>query len=334
MRLFGRRRQGGPQWDPAAAASLWDWWSGARNEVARSIESGEVGRFVEDVSRRIDEIHPNLAWEFSKGSSAEHLFVVSAEGVAELRAIAERVIRMAPLPDAVWEYTSARLADPNVDEAVLQIDDTTIELGSIRFVATLDEQRAELDVVASHPAFDRLEDAGMRVTFLALDWALGEDTVERWIGAVGVAPASWTVEDELTTAQLRDAVAKLASTTEPSWVLLGVEGEDTVVVARRPLKRVEFPTFDLRVEIAVVLESNEALQAAQELDERMLELLGGSGMHAASVTHRGTRTSIFYCDSEDASIETLESSLRDGAATAFAFDSRMDATWEAVRDYQ
>jgi hypothetical protein len=245
------------------------------------------------------------------------------------------VIRTAPAADATWEYASSRQADPGVETAELQFDGVPVELGSTRFVASRDEDRAELDVLVYQPAFPALGESSLHVAFLILDWTLGEDAVERWVGSIDVAADEPEEHVSLTMAGLRDAVEELASSTEPFWVILEDGERGRVVVVRRPLKQAEFPVFDLRLDVSVELDSPDSLGRAQALEDVVSELLGDDGLHAASVTEGGRqRTSHFYCDSETVSAEDVEAAARAAATDGFEFEATLDPGWEAVRPYR
>jgi len=52
----------------------------------------------------------------------------------------------------------------------------------------LDEHRLSYDVVVHHPEFVQMQESQrQQFVFLVLDWALGEDDVERWVGGVEAA---------------------------------------------------------------------------------------------------------------------------------------------------
>jgi hypothetical protein len=85
----------------------------------------------------------------------------------------------APAADAVFEYFGSRQPDNDVFTSRIQIADHQLELDAVRFAFTVDEDAHELDVAVFHPDFPVLpESARLQLTFLALDWALGEELVE------------------------------------------------------------------------------------------------------------------------------------------------------------
>ena len=89
----------------------------------------------------------------------------------------------------MWEYHPARQASPASLAAVLELDGRKLNLAELRFDPHVGNDRDVIDTVVFHPAFAGTppEPRG-QVGFLALDWALGEDGVTRWIGTFGTSP--------------------------------------------------------------------------------------------------------------------------------------------------
>jgi hypothetical protein len=89
----------------------------------------------------------------------------------------------APATSAVWEYHPARQASPSSLAAVLEFDSQRLSLAELMFDLHVDNDRDVIDTVVFHPSFATMPSgARNQVGFLALDWALGEDGVTRWIG--------------------------------------------------------------------------------------------------------------------------------------------------------
>ena len=116
------------------------------------------------------------------------MLVVSPEGSAEVRPIAIAWHRSAPPPDATWSTT--RRASP-ASRRTLQVAGATVELADMRAVTSWDETREVVSVRLWHPAFDPCRRTSARqISFLFLDNLLGEDDVERWIGAIEIDPSA------------------------------------------------------------------------------------------------------------------------------------------------
>ena len=91
MFSFGRKR-----FDDSGA-EFWKWWPGARDGIAKAIVSGAFDdRIVNDITKHVQRVHPQMAWELQPGSQAAHAFCLSPEGNPELRQVALRWLERAP----------------------------------------------------------------------------------------------------------------------------------------------------------------------------------------------------------------------------------------------
>src|SRR5262245_51023269 len=204
--MFGRRKSTDTG---AAIGDFWRWWADARPRVAAAIEDGTVGSLAGEISDRVEAVHKSLQWELSKGKAAAHSLVVTPAGDASLRATAARWLAAAPPADSVFEYFAARQPDDLVFTAQMQIAGRDLELSDIRFTFIAEEDAHEIDVGVFHPDFAALPvSATHQVTFLALDWALGEEQVELWVG--GVDPLTAPTPELRTAEELRTAVREVA----------------------------------------------------------------------------------------------------------------------------
>jgi hypothetical protein len=304
-----------------AIADFWTWWSSSRTRVRETIEAGDARTLADELGRRVSAIHPDLQWEFAKGARSRHALVVSPGGNPRVRAAAARWYAEAPAPDDIWEYHRCRQADPDALTARLEIGGERLDLGELRFAWTVNADRRGIDVTAYHPAFAGLPDAARgQITFLALDWLLGEDAVEIWIGAV-----AWTVAAEADLrppAALTAAVRDLATTPtgEAVWALAsGRDRSGAVVVAtlQVPLRSARWPQYDTHV--AVVLPyrvANEgglpvdaSLTALREFEDRLTALLDVNGELVAHESSGGRRTLHYYVDGAGDAVRTIRDSL-------------------------
>jgi hypothetical protein len=187
----------------------------------------------------------------------------------------------------------------------------TLELGETRVGIHIDDDREVVDVQLHHPVFAEMpEEARSQVTFLVLDWLLGEDGVERWLGhieSVADAPTDSLPADALV--EIVDGLA--ARREEIRWALLEGERDGAVVLvsARRPLKWIEQPLFDQHIAIEFPyternpagLPERPALERLRSAEDDLLADLGDAAILAAHETTNGLRTFHFYADSQDPS---------------------------------
>jgi len=302
--MFGRRKH---KDDSAAIIDFWRWWAGARVRVQAAIGDGSVGSLAGEISGKVKAIHRDLHWELAPGRKAQHALVVSPGGVAALRAAAARWRNAAPAADDVFEYFDARQADDEFFDSRIQIAGHHLELAELRFAVDAGEDAHDLDVGVFHPAFpDMPEGARVQLAFLALDWALGEQQVELWVGQVDALPVGRP--DLVTFTELRAAVADLAAKhAEPVYALLSAEdrrGRPVMAMIQVPMRSARWPRFDQHVAVTVRyparpngLPTDEALTQLRDLEDRIESVLPPDGEVIAHETTNGVRTIHVYADS-------------------------------------
>ncbi|WP_432836999.1 DUF695 domain-containing protein [Dactylosporangium sp. CA-092794] len=314
--IFGRsRRKAG---DAGAIVEFWAWWPTVRDAAEAAISTGDWGRLTPQFNRRIEAIHPGLQWEFTSGTTARHALVVSPAGDAELRPVAARWGALAPPADATWEYLTARKASPEVFAATIELGQgVKLDLAGMRFAFARGGESPEIDVAAYHPGFAMLEEGARgQVTFLSLDWLLGEDGVEEWIGAI-----SWVTKEPPGAAVPAELAAAVEALREeyrtPQWVLMSSElpdGSPVIATAQRPLRPVRWPRFDTHVAITLPyrhsnpagLPESASLTALREFEDTALSTAAGSdGVLLAHETSRGARTLHYYVDADSPAADDL-----------------------------
>lgn len=346
MPLF-RKKASAP--DPAQGIdSFWEWWaaSGAR-QTAEAIAAKDPHRMVDELSRRVNAIHPGLAWELGAGRGAEHVLVVSPEGNPDLRSAARRWLRAAPGPDDTWEYADARQPVPDLDDIRLTLGPQEICFGDT--VVTARRVGHHFDVTVHHPAFEEIPvEAQLQITYLALDAALGETEVETWIGEI--QPAATAPLDSFALAHLAGLVDGLRTelTDEdgsPTWVMLQGTGPDgpVMAVAQVPLSPTVTPELDQHVAVSASYDdrtdegfpADRALDALRDLEDRLTAELDGQGRIVAHETSAGRRTLHYYVDSTTQAASGLARTARDwsgdGVVGEVATHAEPDPGWSAVR---
>ncbi|HKF86066.1 MAG TPA: hypothetical protein VKB30_09800 [Candidatus Limnocylindrales bacterium] len=287
------RRGGGESEQPIEQRvdAFWTWWAGVRDGLAADIEAGTVPARTGEISEEVHRLHAKLAWELGPGTSARHAFNMSAEGNPEVRPVALRWAAAAPAPDAKWEYHPSR--QPGRPQ-VLEIRGTRVSFSEVRAVTKWDEAREQLDVGLWHPAFDGLPtEVKAQISFLFLDNLVGEDDVERWVGAIEADPEA---EAGRTRDELRDEIRQRAESAKgESWAL--IEGrdqhDDPVLVAfNSSLKRIDHPYAGEHLEVTIERGLDEAAadnEAIREAETQLGGMLEGLAVEAAHVTDRRRR---------------------------------------------
>jgi hypothetical protein len=328
----------------AAIQAFWAWWSTARLRIEQAISSGPRPDLVEEITSNVHAIDAGLAWELGAGQRAAHALCVTPEGKPELRSVTERWVRAGPAADAVWEYHPARPASLDALAATLEIEGRQLVPGQARLRLRVDEDRQLLDVGVHHPLLRKLHKrTRTTVAFLLLDWLLGEDGVERWVGSVDVhvkEPAG-TVAAEA----LPEIVQALADRhPEPTWALLqGVDRDrlPVVAVARRPLKRIDWPLFDLHGRLTIPLPPRtgpgggrpEIPDRVEQLQDELETLLGEQAVLVVRETRSDHRSLHLYCDAEGRVPDVVESWRLPQPLPVTAVWEH-DPAWSAVRPFQ
>lgn len=341
MRLFRR----GAARDPGAAiGEFWRWWNaeGAERTV-RSIEDRSLESWAGVLGGHVDAVDPGLAWELAPGTRSSHVLVVTAGGSAELRPVARRWRRAAPPADEDWEYSDVRLPAADLGWA-LGFGSLEVRAADVRVRVT--RQGSFLDLVVHHPAMAAMsDDMRTRVSFVVLDTALGEATVETWIGAIEASAAPLASAVDLS--ELRRTVAAHEAehrdeNGEPSWAILSARdarGAPVIAAAQVPLRPMTAPHLDTHVRISLafsdVLESGlpgeRSLAALRALEDHLAERLGGSGRVLAHETAAGARTLHVYADSTTPGVDQVRASLAAWTESRPRVDVAFDPGWERVR---
>lgn len=254
--LFGRHRRSSPS--QHAIIEFWQWWPAARSRLTASIDAGDGGsQLAAEIGQRVAAIHPELDWELGRGVVARHSFMLSPAGRSDPRATAARWLALAPPADDTWEYHDARRAVPAFATMRVRLDGHDLGVGDTRFGVTRHEH--SIDVAVFHPLVAELpEQPRTRIAFLCLDWALGEQAVETWVGAISATPNPPAQAD--TVDGLRQSVADLAARhEEPQWLILRggtPQTQDMMAVAQAPLRPARWPRFDIHAALTLPYEGS------------------------------------------------------------------------------
>lgn len=320
--IFRRR----PPADPIGA--FWQWWPTARPRVEQAIDGGTwPDGLVADLNARVRAIDPDLEWEFGRGTSARHVLVVTAAGNRSLRAVAERWWRAGPPSDDTFEFAAARRPSLDAAEGTLTFGGVTLDLSALRFAAEPDDGAAVIHVTVGHPGFaDVPDDVRWRVAFLALDWLLGEDGVEVWVGAIDV-----TVDPgpTLTPTALASLFADHAAAhRDGRWAIL--HGNGLLASIQVPLRPARWPAFDTHVRVTVPFRDLKvALPDLRDLEDRIHAYVDGAALVAHETTG-GRRTFHLYADGP-VPAEAVRPIIASWPHGRVGVAVRPDAAWDGIR---
>ncbi|MDL4771763.1 MULTISPECIES: DUF695 domain-containing protein [Thermomonosporaceae] len=300
---------------------------------------------VDELSRRVHKIHPELQWEIGGAEDRAPTLTVTGGGDPELRGLSERWFRAAPAGAAAggWRFHPARQADPEMLAQDLLLGDHEFDLEYVRLGMRADTDRARVDIGAYHPDFLFVaEEQQLQVAMHVLDWALGEDDVARWVGEVTIATEAPI--DSLPPALLASVVEQIAEPfEEPEW-LTGEgrtpRGHPARLGARFPLHRQDYPLCDLHVAITVpYAHSNpdrlpvEPSAGALRAFEKKLTKLGDKAVLAVRETGDGLRVFHLYADPDSGVIGDLDQLAAGWSEGKAKVASTADPGWRVLSAY-
>lgn len=334
MALF-RRSAPTPAVHPVT--EFWTWWA---NE-GQNLSPHGASAATDELTRRVAAIHPDLTWHFGPGTDAEHRLTISASGIAQVRPSAERWRRAAPSAGPTWEFRSSQEADPDALGQILDIAGQTVDLSQTVFRIEAVEEELRAHVGVFHPTFPAMSDPSRRqVTYLVLDWLLGEDDVERWLGHIEalVAPPSAPANGDAVLGAVK-SIASIADSDQ--WALAQwheKDGTPGLACFRRGLRWLDFPTFDRhhRLEARYDAQPNglpdaAALEVLRDHEDSLLDAIGGRGILVGHETCRGLRTFHVYTDGEDANAADL---VRNWSRDRRVQETvTADPSWRSVRHF-
>jgi hypothetical protein len=288
-----------------AISAFWAYWAEHAARIAAVFDAKQPlpQDLIESLRERVDALSPGLAWEFGKGRRSRHHFCISSGGDPEGRVVIERWLAKAPPPNDVWELYPAR--QPSVALGmVLHYEGHEVDFDRMRCELEEDEGRARVGVTVHHPAFVEMEEEQRRqVVFLALDNALGEDDVERWLSYVEASVE--TTDSPITLSGLRERVREFAGRCkEDKWAILRgeIEGRQVFVTANRTLKRIDHPLMTIHTSVVLLLTrptpdgltTGEEATELNEAEDALMEVLGKDAIYLGRETGMGRRTLHFH----------------------------------------
>jgi Family of unknown function (DUF695) len=326
-----------------AIGQFWSWWGEARPRIEAAIQTGAWGELTAEVADRVRAIEPRLDWEFGPGvGGARHALCLSGKGDPDLRRLTERWVRAGPPADATWEFHPARRASrPANLSLTLGIAGREVCLSHFLAAYRMDGARERLDASIFHPDFPNMEpELRMQCAFIVLDHALGEDGVERWIGAIDAPDEAPSGLEHLR--DLLDAVDDLeASATGERFVSMQGEsdGLPSLLLMNRALKRIDHPLCDMHVAVTLTLATANDLglpdpgeaAALDAIEEELTSALDDAAVFAARETSRGRRTLHFFAPELGRAAGEIDAwAARHLQAHAIEVTWNRDPAWQAI----
>ena len=178
---------------------FWDWFSKRCDAFYQAIEDQNFDPYTQEVTQKMEELLPELAWVFGPGDNNEgHSFTISPEGDPYKAFLCTYLVKMAPVLKG-WTFYDSRQASPTFEGMRMEIVGQSVTAQQIWVAPSVDIDREQIDLVCWNPIFSELpeHDRG-QITFLWLDEALGEFTVENRLGAIDINDSALTESMPLT----------------------------------------------------------------------------------------------------------------------------------------
>lgn len=162
------------------------WWAHFQNS-RKPIEAQLDGRghfdlenFMRDHLQGIDD---SFMWEFDSRGDGKYELVVTPETERHLRPVVESLIEAAPKLDH-WKFYAYRQPHGVEDTTELVNETTGVSLNKITFSAAVDDDN--LINLSFRYAGDKGAEALADAVFMATEYLLGEEMLDRWIGDMDI----------------------------------------------------------------------------------------------------------------------------------------------------
>jgi hypothetical protein len=343
MRLFSKRSAAQAfSGDPLQI--FWTWWQNTgANSAAQALHNNQLALVASQLDQHTHAIHPDLVWELAPGIRAKNQLVLTPDGQDELRALARRWLRLAPVADQEWEYGDARPPVPDLSEIALTTGHETINFGDL--TAHVVHNGVGLEVEIYHPAFAMLgRKAPEHICELALDTAIGEYAVQTW-----VKRSRATVRRPIDPVPLTDLTQYVADLERrrldqhghPEWMTMrgfGPRGPVSLSVIV-PLSVTQAPDYTEHLTVSAEfadatdegLPGPVALEELRVLEVQLCDSLLGLGRLVAHESCAGVRTLNFYLDASANGIGIAQSASTIYTQGVVTIEQTHDPGWRNVQ---
>lgn len=342
MGLFRRRATRAADPRPAIA-NFWSWWAEHRADVVKALEEDRTDDVLGMLDPAVAAIDERLSCEVVPTENKRFGLVISSAGEPRLRATAERWRIAAPDDPDVDFFSTRRRTPAAFQSTMLKIDGYDFAMSELMAGVRVDSSSGKVDVVVHHPLFTLVDhDHRLRVTFLGLDAAIGEDSVQRWVGAIDVSVDAPI--DAIPLSSLENVVEQLRSPGGGGeWAAMEGRGPRGPVFAiiRRAASPHTHPLADTHVAVVLVYDAADNGMPAdpsistdiEKLESRVVEALGGESpqvVHVGHITGAGQVVAHFYVDGLDVDPEAARAVLGTWRRGRSSIVVSHDPAWEHV----
>jgi hypothetical protein len=166
-----------------AIGDFWIWFTCNREKLLSLYRDEQFEELGHQVADELGKIDAGLSWEMGPGKKTANLLTISAEGNPKLCGLAALMIQLAP-PLRGWEFYSSR--PPRPAPAIVRLPESgdSFETAQWQFVPVENADGGRLDLLIVDDQLARSDrETALRAVSIYLDEMLGEDMVQKWIGA-------------------------------------------------------------------------------------------------------------------------------------------------------
>lgn len=172
-------------------AEFWSWFPQVAERYRAAIDQGNFDSCAQEMTDRMIEWFPRLAWVFGPGENDGHSLTLSGEGEVLKQMQCEFWLSQAKSVPG-WIFFASRQPSPasRLDDLQFEFGEgLSVRPGEVEVQSSVDEENQKLDITVWHPIFESLpEDTRWQIVFLLLDESLGEFGTQTWIGTIDVEP--------------------------------------------------------------------------------------------------------------------------------------------------
>lgn len=176
----------------AGVLEFWAWFPLVAQEYGDLLKNDEGEVVVTDIQARLEELLPNLSWEFGNENEG-HSFTLTGEGQISKQLLTDFWLSQSvEIPE--WTFFASRQPSSTDDVKGMSIGlgpGKDVDAESVLFETAVNEQNQRIDITAWHPAYAELEkEHHFPILFIFLDATLGEFGTQAQLGEILVEPVT------------------------------------------------------------------------------------------------------------------------------------------------
>ncbi|RPI77431.1 MAG: hypothetical protein EHM45_09105 [Desulfobacteraceae bacterium] len=171
-----------------------NWWrsfSIENKKISERFEKSDNFDIVSFMRENLESIHPSLMWEYGPAiNCVGHRLVITPENRMDLRPLVNEIIKRAP-DIRGWEFYSYRLKEDLKRVKTMVKARTGSDLAELCFSGEVNRfNKIDLFFIVLNDANKEMHAKIHHQAFVAVESIVGEETLNKWIGAIEYGAAS------------------------------------------------------------------------------------------------------------------------------------------------